>query len=95
MARCSRFPFRWQTFLQTKPATLRLTLPSMSSSRLGRIRWNRSHRSRQWDPAGLYDKAELLESLIDREEDGSVAGGSLLSLAVSLAEDVLRQHAGA
>ena len=45
--------------------------------------------------AGLHDKAALLDSLIDREDDGSCWGNPLLSLAASLAEDVLRQQASA
>ena len=43
-------------------------------------------------PSGLRDKAELLGTLIDRDEDGTVLGGPVLSLAASLAADVLQQH---
>ena len=43
-------------------------------------------------PGGLRDKAELLETLIDRDNDGSVPGGPALRLAASLAADVQRQH---
>ena len=43
-------------------------------------------------PSGLRDKAELLVWLIDLDEDGSVPGNPVLSLAASLAMDVLLQH---
>ena len=41
---------------------------------------------------GLRDKAGLLDSLIDREEDGRVPGTPALGVAASLAADVLRLH---
>ena len=44
---------------------------------------------------GVRDKAELLNLLIDRDQDGSVPGSPVLSLAASLAADVLRQLGGA
>ncbi len=42
--------------------------------------------------AGLREKAGLLDGLIDRDADGSVPGSAALTLAASLAADVLRLH---
>jgi len=46
-------------------------------------------------PSGLRDKAELLDALIDRDEDGSAPASPALSLAASLATDILQQHGSA
>ena len=43
--------------------------------------------------SGLRDKAGLLDSLIDRDTDGSVPGSPVLALAASLAADVLQLSA--
>ena len=41
--------------------------------------------------SGLYEKANLLESLIERDDQNTALGGPALSVAASLAADVLRQ----
>jgi hypothetical protein len=41
---------------------------------------------------GLYEKASLLDSLIERDDQNTALGGPALSVAASLAADVLRQR---
>jgi len=42
--------------------------------------------------SGLYEKASLLDSLIERDDQNTALGGAALSVAASLAADVLHQR---